>query len=54
MDCVAIGIGNDVSVLGVIDSDDYEALAGDGGGKDIIIEARDAVARGEEQDGAVI
>ena len=39
---------------GLIDGDDYEALAGDGGGEDIVIEARDAVARGEEQDGNVI
>jgi hypothetical protein len=28
VDYVAIGIDHNVSVLGVIDSDDYEALAG--------------------------
>jgi hypothetical protein len=32
----------------MIDGDDYETLAGDGGGEDIVIEARDAVARGEQ------
>ena len=53
-DCVAVGIGDDVRVLEVVDGDDCEALAGDGGGEDAVIEARDAVARGEEQDWAVI
>ena len=51
VDGVAGGIGDDVCVPGVVDGDDCEALAGDGGGEDVVIEAGDAIARGEKEDG---
>ena len=53
VDCVAVGIDDDVGIPRVVNGDDCEALAGDGGGEDVVVEARDAVAGGEEKDGAV-
>lgn len=47
---VAVGVDEDVGVEGMVDGDDGEALAGDGGGEDVVVEAGDAVAGGEEQD----
>lgn len=53
VDGVAGGVGDYVGVAGVVDGEDCEALAGDGGGEDAVEEAGNAVAGGEEEDGGV-
>lgn len=53
-DCVTIWIGDDVCITRVIDTNDYESLASDGGNDVIVICAGNAVARRKEQDWSFI
>ena len=54
VDCAAIGIRDDVRVAGTVDCYDHESFAGDAGGQDTIIQARNRVPRLEEQNGPLL